>query len=126
MVARDDPKHLVGMIRRSDIVRAYELALTKRTAMRHQAHQVRLGAFGEVNVEELEVSPGSPVVGKRIRDIPWPRDAVLATIRRGRHTVLPHGDTVLKAGDIVVAVVEGDAVAEIEHLCREPKMAVSP
>ena len=45
VVSRDNPRRLVGILRRADVIRAYDIALTRRTAARHAAKQVRLDAF---------------------------------------------------------------------------------
>jgi len=119
VVARDNPRRLLGVLRRTDMVRAYDIALTRRAAIRHRAHQVRLGAFGGVNVEELRVEAGAPCVDKQVKDVEWPRDCVLATLRRGRQVLLPRGDTVLKAGDVLVIVVEGETKDMVRQLCSK-------
>jgi CIC family chloride channel protein len=118
VVARDDPERLLGLLRSSHVVRAYNIALTRRAALRHRAHQARLGAFGGVNVEEVTIQPGAPCVGHRVRELAWPRDSVLASLRRGRHTLIPHGDTALAAGDVLVAVAEGEAIQQIRQICE--------
>lgn len=120
VVARDNPRRPLGVLRRSDLVRAYDIALTRRAAMRHRAHQVRLGAFSGVNVVEVAVEAGAPCAGKRISQVGWPRDCVIATLRRGRQVLIPHGDTVLKAGDVLVATIEGEADKDLRRICAAP------
>ncbi len=121
VVDRDNPRRLIGMLRRTDLVRAYDVALTRRVAMRHQAHQVRLGSFSGVNVEEFVVEAGSICVSKRISEIKWPHECVIASLRRGRQVLIPHGDTTLTAGDVLVVVVEGVAREEVRQLCLAQK-----
>jgi len=65
----------------------------------------------------------APCVGQRISQIAWPRDCVIATLRRGQHVLIPHGDTVLKAGDVLVAVVEGEASVSLQRVCMAAKDA---
>ncbi len=117
VVSRDNQRQLVGVLRRSDLVRAYDIALTRRTTMRHSAQQVRLGSFSGAQVIELTLETAAPCVNRRVSEVKWPRDCVLASVRRGSQTLLPHGDTVLRAGDVLVAVVEGEARAEVQRLC---------
>ncbi len=117
VVARDDPRRLVGMLRRVELVRAYDAALTQWAARRHRAHQARLDAVGLINVEEVVVAPGAACAGRPVKDVPWPRECVIASVRRGRRVLIPHGDTVLRPGDVVVAVAEGEARAALLHLC---------
>jgi CIC family chloride channel protein len=110
VVARDNHRKMVGMLRRSDLVRAYDIALTRRTAMRHRAHEVRLGTYSgqALTVEEYRIETGSTCDGKQLKDVPWPQNTIVASLRRGRRLIIPHGQTVLKAGDVLVAVAESD------------------
>ncbi|MFN8498474.1 MAG: chloride channel protein [Anaerolineae bacterium] len=117
VVARDNPRRLLGVLRRSDLVRAYDLALTRRTAIRHQAHQVRLGAHTNVGVEDVVVASDAPCVGKPIKALKLPRDSVIATVRRGPQIIIPHGDTVLQADDVIVVVAGEAASVEMRRLC---------
>ncbi len=117
VVARNHPRHLLGVLRRTDLVRAYDIALTRRTTLRHSAQQVRLGSFSGAQVIELTIAPTAKCASQPVKAVTWPRDCVLASVRRGSQTLIPHGDTVLRAGDVLVAVVEGEARAEVQRLC---------
>ncbi len=59
---------------------------------------------GEASLVEVHLPETSPVRGKAIRDLPLPADTVIATIIREGRLVIPRGDTVLEAGDEVLAV----------------------
>lgn len=121
VVASDSPRRLLGVLRRTDVVRAYDVALTRRAAIRHRAHQVRLGATvsGNVTVEEIKIEEGAPCAGKRVSEVAWPRECVLATLRRGRQVIIPHGDTTLKEGDVLAVVTEGRARDELRHILQK-------
>lgn len=118
VVARDDPRRLLGVLRRVDLVRAYDIALTRRAVLRHRAHRTRLDAStGDLRVEEIEIRPGATCDRRRVSEVAWPRAAVIASVRRGGELLIPHGDTQLQAGDVVVAVADDDAAAELRRLC---------
>jgi chloride channel protein, CIC family len=123
VVSRDNPRHLLGLLRRADLVRAYDAALTRRAAIRHIAHQVRLDAITEsqVSVEEVHIQPGSACDGRLVKEIPWPQDCIITSLRRGREVLIPHGDTLLQAGDLLVAVAERPAKERLHELCYELK-----
>ena len=70
-----------------------------------------------MNVEEFVIEPGSVCADHRVREVEWPRDCVLASVRRGRRVLIPRGDTMLSPGDILVAVAEGDAGLQLRELC---------
>jgi chloride channel protein, CIC family len=120
VVSRSDPRHMLGWLRRPDMLRAYDIALTKRAAQRHRAHQVRLGAIsGEyVRIYEIPIDAKSLCDGKRVKDIAWPANCLLASVRTGRNVTVPHGDTILRAGNVIVVLVEGGSEEQVAKMCR--------
>jgi CIC family chloride channel protein len=121
VVGREAPRQLLGLLRRTDLVRAYDAALTRRAAIRHRVQQVRLGSLrgDDVSVLEVTIEPGAACADKLVKDVPWPREGVIASLRRGRHLLIPHGDTRLQASDVLVFVAEGAAREEILKLTRK-------
>ncbi len=116
VVRRDDPRRLLGVLTRADVIRAYDMAMARRAAARHRAGQVRLAAFTGARTEEFRVRPGSPVAGKAVCDVAWPQDSIIASIRRGSRVLIPNGDTVIRPGDVIVAVLEEGALARLREL----------
>jgi CIC family chloride channel protein len=106
VVARDDPRHLLGVIRRPDIVRAYEVGVVRREEARYRAEAVSAVSHSRAEFVEVSISSDSQVVGITIAELNLPRAAVLVSIRRGRELVIPHGDTRLEAGDVVTALCQ--------------------
>lgn len=117
VVARNNPRELLGVLRRVTLVRAYDAALTRRATLRHRAQEVRLGAVSGAQVEEFTVQPGAPCANRKLSESAWPPDCIIATIRRGRHLLIPHGDTLLQEGDVLTVVTEGEAAATVRELC---------
>ncbi|MDI9630168.1 MAG: TrkA C-terminal domain-containing protein, partial [Acidobacteriota bacterium] len=121
VVARDDPGRLVGVLYRTDVARVYTLALARRTALRQRASEVQLDALSGVATEAVVIAPGAAAAGRTIAEVPWPREAVVASVRRGERLLLPRGDTRLEPGDELSAVVDGEAARlAVRRLCREP------
>lgn len=118
VVARDNQRQLLGVLRRTDLLRAYDAALTKRAVTRHRHDQVRLSTLSELGVQEFIVEAGSPCAGKRIMELRWPAESVVASVRRGRRVLVPHGDTVLQSGDVLVVVADEQASDEVRRLCQ--------
>jgi chloride channel protein, CIC family len=108
VVARDNPRRLLGLLRRTDLVRAYDTALTRREAIRHRVQQVRLDAFTpeRVQIIEVVVQPGAPCAGKYIQDLSLPTNCLVVSVMRGPQVLIPRGDTAIKQGDTVVVVAE--------------------
>lgn len=127
VVARDNPARLVGVLRRTDLVRAYDVALTRRTEVRHRAHQTRLGASAgtSLTVQEIVVERGAACANQPISAVHWPDTSVIASIRRGQQVIIPHGSTILRAGDVLVVVNHGPVTAEFDTLCeRQPDATI--
>ena len=123
VVARDNPRRLIGVLRRTNVIRAYDAALTRRAILRHRAHQVRLGEVSGVNIHEFVIEPNSLCDGRAISEIAWPHDCVIATVRRGRHLIIPNGKTSLKAGDVLVVVAAEEALATVRIYCQQEQVA---
>lgn len=70
---------------------------------------------GNIEIVDVELTTRSPVIGKRIRDLPLPPDALIVCIIRQDDAMLPHADTVLEPDDSVIALVS----AQSERLLRQ-------
>ena len=70
----------------------------------------------ENHAEVLEILiPDSPgVSGKTLREVDFPKGAVVGAIVRADSVELPSGDTVLAAGDRAVVFTVADALADVE------------
>jgi trk system potassium uptake protein TrkA len=67
---------------------------------------------GKINITELELGETSPVIGKNVKDIPFPNDSLLAYIIHEGKPIVPKGDTVLHSGDRVFVVSLPDHYAQ--------------
>ncbi|MEM3401862.1 MAG: NAD-binding protein [Candidatus Hadarchaeales archaeon] len=65
---------------------------------------------------EIVVPETSKVVGRRIRDLSFPVDCVIAAIHRAGKLIIPHGDTVIKPGDILATIGKEEAIAKVVKL----------
>jgi trk system potassium uptake protein TrkA len=70
---------------------------------------------GHVGLVEVTLADDAPVVDQPIRDLDVPRDATFVAVIRDDHVVMARGDTVLHAGDEVLALVTPDS----EDLVRQ-------
>ncbi|MGQ9787852.1 MAG: potassium channel family protein [Candidatus Hadarchaeaceae archaeon] len=67
---------------------------------------------------EVTVPGDSKILGKRIRDLNLPLECVIAVIYRAGKLVLPHGDTVLKPGDIVALIGKEEAIKKTVDILK--------
>jgi trk system potassium uptake protein TrkA len=75
---------------------------------------IRLGT-GHVAIVEMTLPAGSPSVGRAVYELRLPPDAVIVAILREDHVVIPQPETVLAAGDEVLALASG----EVERALRD-------
>lgn len=64
---------------------------------------------------ELPVFEGSKLEGHQVRDFKWPEETLLIAIRRGERQVIPHGDTLMRAGDTLIILTDHDNRAWVRH-----------
>ncbi|MCC7210056.1 MAG: chloride channel protein [Anaerolineae bacterium] len=104
VVDPNDGRRVVGLLRRADIVRAYDAAAQRRQEMERYAARVRLENLAAAQIIELHVEPRSWVDKRRISDVGWPAGCVVATVHRQGAVIIPRGDTPLYAGDVLTVV----------------------
>jgi CIC family chloride channel protein len=119
VVDRRNPRRLVGLIRRNDIVRAYNVGIGRRLDLQERVDKLRLGKLTGTEFIEITVEPGSPIAGKRVCDIQLPEDCLLTTARRGNKVSLLHGNTRIRAGDRIVALVAPDCAQDVQRMFQE-------
>jgi len=78
---------------------------------------------GNIEIVDVELSNRSPVVGRRIQDLPLPPDALIVCIIREENAVLPHADTELKPGDSVIALVSAQNEPQLRKVFAEEQEA---
>jgi trk system potassium uptake protein len=71
---------------------------------------------GEARLVEVTLASDSPADGKAIVDLGIPRDATIVAVIRKDHVIVPRGDTILYAGDEVIALVTPESEAEVTAL----------
>jgi trk system potassium uptake protein TrkA len=74
---------------------------------------------GNIEIVEVEIGPKSRVVGKEIRSIAMPHEALIISVIREDHAILPSGDTRFEVGDDVIALVKSDMEHEMRDIFAE-------
>jgi len=116
VVEKEGSRKLVGVVRRSDIVRAYTRAITKRAHHQHRAEVLRLGRLDSTSFEHIELTTESPVVGQQIKEISLPQDCLIVSVRRGRKLRIPRGDTTFQSGDRLLVFADHNCVAAVHQI----------
>lgn len=117
VVSRENPHQLVGMVRRNDIVRAYEVGVTRNEEERSRANQAQIKEISGLETIEMRIERGSVCDGRSLSAVAWPRDCIVVSVRRGRKSLIPHGDLTLQSQDEMLILSRLEAVDEIRNLC---------
>ena len=83
-----------------------------------RGHVVTVAELTGTDAETIEfsVDEGSAIAGQALKDVHFPKDAVIGTIVRGDEIILPRGDDIVLPGDDVIVFALPDAVPEVEQL----------
>jgi|TARA_R110002072_G_scaffold2229_6_gene18288 trk system potassium uptake protein TrkA len=95
-------------------------AITVSTILQHvrrgrirSVHSLADG-FGELI--EAEAMETSGLVGKPLREANLPRGVIVGALVRDKEVMIPRGDTVPKAGDLVIFFAQRDSIKKVEKL----------
>ncbi len=103
VVKRSDPQQLLGIIRRQDIVKAYNVALARRKEGVLDDSKLRLRRIDKMKFVDIHIRLDSPAAGQNLAKIApgLPYESVIVSIRRRGTLIIPHGDTKLLPGDLI-------------------------
>jgi len=83
-------------------------------------HLLKLQAE-ELEIIEVEVSPGSQAVGKRVEELDLPDGSLLIAVLRERAGFVPRANTVIESGDEVLLVLNPGIEEGITRLFTAPE-----
>ena len=73
-------------------------------------------AEGKAGLVEVTLAEGSPALERQLSELGMPRDASIVAVVRERRVVVPRGDTVLLAGDEVIALVTSESEDAVRRI----------
>ena len=68
---------------------------------------------GRAAISTVTLPPRSALDGRMLKDIALPPSSLIISVLRGEQLYIPRGDTVVHAGDEIVAVCFGDNQQEV-------------
>ena len=96
--------------------------LTVNAVQRFIRHQ-QIAAIANIpgvdaHIVELVAASGSKITRKPLRDISFPRNAIVGAILHGEQVTIPKGDTEIEPGDKVVIFSTPSALSKVEKLFK--------
>lgn len=67
-------------------------------------------------IVEISARNHSAITKRRLRNVTFPRNAILGAVRRGDEVMIPTGDTQIRPGDSVVVFCTRNALADVNKL----------
>ena len=71
---------------------------------------------GELSLIELMVPDDSPAKNRQVRELGFPENAVAVAILRDSTVIVPHGNTVIQAGDSMLFVTRPELELNIKQI----------
>lgn len=68
---------------------------------------------GRLVGSRISITPAARCAGQALQGIDLPQDSILAVVFRGSEVIIPRGNTVLQAGDAVLAISTPEAQARV-------------
>ena len=122
VVSRRNPRRLIGWIWNHEIIRAYNIAVARRSELRLRAQAMQPdGVVEGMRMLDVHLAEGDPSVGLALKDLhdALPENCLFISIHRDGRTIIPHGDTMLRAGDRVTVLIDSQAADSLRSLLTQ-------
>ena len=109
-------RRLVGMIRRSDIVRAYQVAIVNRSHHQYKAEVLKLNKLDDATFLHVTLPEDAAVIGKRVKEIRLPTDCLIVSVMRDQKQHVVHGNTILQAKDRITVFTDENCSPKVQEI----------
>ena len=122
VVSHANPQRVVGTIRRTDIVKAYNIAMAKRSEGESDVERLPTQPNSQMCFLDIEITPESSAASKTLADLApkLPYECVVVSVRRQGVLLVPHGNTVLQPDDVLNVFVRRTDETQLRN-CFAPK-----
>jgi CIC family chloride channel protein len=101
VVSRGGREQLLGLISRSDILRAYDVGIVRKQRGQLLGDQSVLRKEKYNDFIEFRLKEGEKGVGRQLKELSLPRSVNVVSVERGGALLIPKGDTSFEVGDII-------------------------
>jgi hypothetical protein len=113
-------RRLIGLLRRRNIIQAYNNAIAKKAHDQHRAEFLRVSKLNDADFAKVTITPGSTSAGRLISELKLPEECLIVSVQRGNQLIIPHGYTRLRAKDQLTIFAENGCLLDIEHHIDDP------
>ena len=112
VVGRDGGNRLLGLISRSDIVRAYDVGIVRKQRGQLLADKSFLRKENKNDFMEFRLKYGDKGLGIPLKELALPRQVNVVSVERSGELLIPKGDTIFEAGDVITIFGRCEELAE--------------
>jgi CIC family chloride channel protein len=116
VVSRANEKKLIGVISRSDILRAYDVGLLKKQRNQRVQDRMALRKITGVEIIEVTVKSNGKAVHRKLAVMPLPRSTNVVSLERDGIVLIPDGTTEFLAGDHLTILCKSNKTRSIRLL----------
>ncbi|WP_028579317.1 chloride channel protein [Desulfogranum japonicum] len=110
VVSRRNDRELIGLISRSNILRAYDVAIVRKQRGQLLGDKMTLRKKSGNTFFEVRLQPGNVAVGMSLKELQLSEGANVVAVERNGVSHIPRGNLVFMAGDIVTLFAEKNAM----------------
>jgi trk system potassium uptake protein TrkA len=70
---------------------------------------------GRIKISQIPIPGGAPAVDRRVMDVSLPKNVLIGCIMRGDTGMIPRGDSVIRAGDVLVLISSDEHETAAAH-----------
>jgi len=118
VVSRDGSMRLVGMISRSDILRAYDVGIVRKQRGKLEEQQTTLRSSLETGFVEFVLSEEDACCHVKIKDLPLPQQVNLVSIKREGRMIIPRGNHQLQPGDVLTIFGKLEEIDDLREFLK--------
>ena len=131
-------KKIVALVNKPDYVQLFEMlgidapvsprlfsaGQILKYARNQEVMSISLLENGKAEILEMVPAPGSAIVDRSLREVNFPRGAVVAAVAGKERVFVPNGQDKINAGDTVVVLTKPEVRAAAERLFRRRLLAL--
>ena len=116
VISRDGSKRLLGIISRSDILRAYDVGVVRKQRGKIVEHETELRKSKENGFTEFVLQQENTCNNAMVKELALPDTINLVSVKRGDQIIIPRGNTKLLAGDVITVYGRLEDVSSIKDI----------